>query len=70
MAVQDVNGHTGAKPTVVPFIDLAFDIHNLDASALRLVYWVRPKWRDCSQELKITKFTEGITNTVCYTSCA
>ena len=48
----------------IPYVDLAFDANNTEASALNLVYWVRPKWREHVKELKITKFTEGITNTV------
>lgn len=70
MAVQSLNGHTGAKPTSVPYMDLSFDAHNHESSVLKLVYRVRPKWRDCAEELEIIKFTEGITNTVSYTSCA
>lgn len=63
MAVHSTNGHTD-RPSSLPYTDLSFDIQNSEASALKLVYWIRPKWRDCSQELEITKFTEGITNTV------
>ena len=70
MAAKSVNGHTDPKSTSVPYIDLAFDVHSPDTSVLKLIYRVRPKWRDCSEELKITKFTDGITNTVCNTTCA
>lgn len=48
----------------IPHTDLSFDVRNEQDSVLRLVYWIRPKWRNCSAELKITKFTDGITNTV------
>lgn len=63
MAVCSTNGHTD-RPSSVPYTDLSFDLQNSEASVLKLVYWIRPKWRENPQELEITKFTEGITNTV------
>lgn len=67
MAVQAVNGHTDFKALSVPYIDDSFDVHNLEQSVKGLVYRIRPEWRNCPQELKLTKFTEGITNIVRYT---
>lgn len=64
MAVENVTGIEGQQSTFIPYTDLSFDIHNADSSVLKLVFWIRPKWRECFQELKIVKFTEGITNTV------
>ncbi|KAK5074293.1 hypothetical protein LTR64_006562 [Lithohypha guttulata] len=64
MAVENVTGIEGQQSTFIPYTDLSFDIHNTDSSVLKLVFWIRPKWRECSQELKIVKFTEGITNTL------
>jgi hypothetical protein len=49
-------------------IDLAFDNNSLEESARSLVYRVQPKWRDTPGEIIITKFTDGITNTVSATS--
>ncbi|KIW67086.1 hypothetical protein PV04_06359 [Phialophora macrospora] len=45
-------------------IDLAFDNNSLEESARSLVYRVQPKWRDTPGEIVITKFTDGITNTL------
>lgn len=65
MAVQPGNGC--ATPSAgVPHTDLCFDASDQETSALRLVYWIRPKWREQAGRLQITKFTEGITNTVGY----
>ena len=65
MAVQSITPASDQRSSPTPYSDLSFDVNKSDSSVLELVYWIRPKWRDCSQELKIVKFTEGITNTVC-----
>lgn len=67
MAVQGIKTPSNRRwslTSTIPYIDLSFDVNNYETSVLNLIYWVRPKWRDHADELKITKFTEGITNTV------
>lgn len=64
MAVQPPNGHV-ENESPVPYTDLFYDPQDSRNSVLKLIYWVRPEWKRYSQDLQFTKFTEGITNTVC-----
>ncbi|OCT51536.1 putative ethanolamine kinase [Cladophialophora carrionii] len=54
------NGHVSPLQN----IDLAFDNNSLEDSARSLAYRVQPKWRDAPGDIVITKFTDGITNTL------
>lgn len=63
MAAQPGNGGVTSS-SGTPYTDLRFDASDQEDSALRLVYWIRPKWREHAGHLQITKFTDGITNTV------
>ena len=54
------NGHIPS----LRYIDLAFDNNSLDDSARALAFEISPEWRQASGEIKITKFTDGITNIV------
>jgi ethanolamine kinase len=60
MDSRPTNGHS------VPLkrISLSYNNAESESSALRLVYAVEPKWREEEGEVKITKFTDGITNNV------
>lgn len=46
----------------VPYIDLSYDTQDQE-SVLKLIEQIRPEWTN-RNELKIVKFTDGITNTV------
>ncbi|KAJ9607702.1 hypothetical protein H2200_007780 [Cladophialophora chaetospira] len=52
------NGHVPSPR----YIDLEFDKERPDESAISLVYSVESQWRDTPGEIKITRFTDGITN--------
>jgi ethanolamine kinase len=54
------NGH--GPP--LKYVDLSFNNEDLENSAHALAYSIQPEWRDAPGEVKITKFTDGITNTV------
>ena len=53
----------GAHATL-KHIPLSYKHDHSDESALRLVYTIRPKWREDDGPVEIVKFTDGITNTV------
>ena len=48
----------------LPFLPLSYDYENSKESALNLVYAVEPKWKDHEDAVEMTKFTDGITNSV------
>jgi hypothetical protein len=60
MGAASANGAS----TKLPYLDLAYDHANSEATAKELVYTIQPKWRECPDEIKIVQFKEGITNTV------
>jgi ethanolamine kinase len=45
-------------------IPLSYDNAEWERSALRLVYSLFPEWESEPGEIKFTRFTDGITNTV------
>lgn len=45
-------------------LDMIFDSNNPNASALGLIYALYPKWQNDEGPVELTRFTEGITNTV------
>lgn len=60
MGAAPANGVLGD----LPYLDLAYDHENAETTAKELVYRIQPKWRDCSDQVQIVQFKEGITNTV------
>lgn len=60
MVTNAANGH----PPELRHISLSYTSADSDNSALRLVYTIEPKWREEKHLVHITKFTDGITNTV------
>lgn len=62
---RPANGHEHSASSQLRYLDLTFDSKDLDQSALSLAYRIQPKWREGPGKIEITKFTEGITNTVC-----
>lgn len=46
-------------------IPLSYDHENSEASALTLVFALRPEWEKSDGSVDTVKFTDGITNTVC-----
>lgn len=63
MLAQEHSNGRALPNTETPHSDLVFDPASKE-STLQLVFWVRPNWREHAEQLKITKFTDGITNTV------
>lgn len=56
---------TGVNATRdIRHIPLSYDSANSDASALKLVFALHPDWEDDEGEVKLIRFTDGITNTV------
>lgn len=58
----DTSGHS--SPLL--HLDATFNNKNVDESAIELVYRIQPKWRSAPGKLEVVKFTDGITNTVCF----
>ena len=56
------NGDTNFK---IQHLDKTFDSSNIDDSALSLIFALYPEWEDKDGPVEITRFTDGITNTVC-----
>ena len=56
---------TGGSPAPLRYLPLSYNNSNPDESAIRLVYEIEPKWRE-EGPTEITRFTDGITNTVRY----
>lgn len=48
----------------VRHIDLSYDPHKSDTSALRLLYTLFPEWERAEGAVEFIRFTDGITNTV------
>ena len=46
-------------------LDLFYDNANSLESARELVYEVRPAWQNATTAIELTRFDDGITNTVC-----
>jgi len=49
----------------IKHIPLRYDTADSDASALRLILSLKPKWKGSQDTIEFNKFTDGITNTVC-----
>lgn len=49
------------EPKLIP---LSYEHESSDASALKLVFALRPEWEKQHGSMDIIKFTDGITNTV------
>ena len=52
------------SPMETPFLPITFDNENADKSALELAYAFNPSWKNSEGEVDITRFTDGITNTL------
>ena len=48
----------------LPYLDLAYELNNSEATAKELAYSIQPSWRDTPEQIQIVQFKEGITNTV------
>lgn len=56
---------TGVNATRdIRHIPLSYENANSDASALKLVFALHPDWEHEEGEVKLIRFTDGITNTV------
>ena len=53
-------------PPLLRHIPCSFNNADFDASARRLVFSLFPEWEKSEGEVKFTRFTDGITNTVCH----
>ena len=60
MDPKPVNG----EPPPLSRISLSYTNSESEDSALRLVHAIEPKWREEEGDIEVTKFTDGITNTV------
>lgn len=59
------NGATPSQPAHdIPFIPLAYDGTDPDASPRRLILALRPDWASPDSNLELIRFTDGITNTL------
>lgn len=63
LAVQPVDEQS-ENDFSIPHINLSYESSDSEGSVRKLMYRIRPKWRDTPNELEFTKFTDGITNTV------
>lgn len=54
--------------TLLPlrFIPLSYNHADSQASALRLVLTLNPQWEGPDNKIEFVRFTDGITNTVCF----
>lgn len=59
-----VTNSTHDHPPALMHIPLSYTNVDSEQSALRLVYAIEPKWREDKGSIEISKFTDGITNTV------
>ncbi|KAL1843167.1 hypothetical protein VTJ49DRAFT_2917 [Mycothermus thermophilus] len=57
-------GQNGVGEDHIRYIPLSYDSTNSDASALRLVFSIRPDWQDADSKVEFVRFTDGITNTL------
>jgi ethanolamine kinase len=48
------------------FIPLSYNHADSQASALRLVLTLNPQWEGPDNKIEFVRFTDGITNTVCF----
>lgn len=60
MGVNEIATGSSSDPE---FIRLSFQHEDSEASALKLVFQLRPEWQS-HDPIDIVKFTDGITNTV------
>ncbi|KAL2122509.1 hypothetical protein VTJ04DRAFT_2964 [Mycothermus thermophilus] len=58
------NGQNGVGEDHIRFIPLSYDSANSEASALKLVFAIRPDWKDADSKVEFVRFTDGITNTL------
>lgn len=59
-----MDGHTNGDVSHITHIPLSYVHDQSRESALRLVYYIRPKWREDDGTVEIVRFTDGITNTL------
>ncbi|KAF2151227.1 putative choline/ethanolamine kinase [Myriangium duriaei CBS 260.36] len=52
------------SPLAVRYIDLCYDPHNSESSALRLIHTLFPEWQRSEGAIELIRFTDGITNTL------
>lgn len=53
------------SPLAVRYLDLTYDPHNSEKSALHLLHTLLPEWQQSPGKIELVRFTDGITNTVC-----
>ena len=56
--------NAGSEDLGLKRLHLSYDNKVSDESAKELAYTIQPKWREDPGQVKIVKFTDGITNTV------
>ncbi|PSK40310.1 Ethanolamine kinase 2 [Elsinoe australis] len=52
------------SPLAVRYLDLTYDPHNSEKSALHLLHTLLPEWQQSPGEIELVRFTDGITNTL------
>ncbi|KAF4549597.1 Choline/ethanolamine kinase-like protein [Elsinoe fawcettii] len=52
------------SPLAVRQLDLTYDPHNSEKSALLLLHTLLPEWQQSEGEINLVRFTDGITNTL------
>ncbi|PKS07886.1 hypothetical protein jhhlp_006494, partial [Lomentospora prolificans] len=57
------NGVANGRPKVRT-LPLAYDGHNSEESALKLIYAIRPEWNSSGAKVRFIRCTDGITNTL------
>lgn len=58
----------GPSPSKLRYIPLSYNTADSEKSALRLVLSVHPEWEGSEGPIEFTRFTDGITNTVRFSS--
>lgn len=59
----------GAAPAL-RYIPLSYSPADSQSSALRLILTLNPDWEGPGNKIEFVRFTDGITNTVCLSTCA
>lgn len=65
-----MNGSNGCALSRFRYIPLSYTHADSHASALRLVLALNPDWEGPGNKIEFVRFTDGITNTVCFAALA
>ena len=60
------NGSNGNALSNFRYIPLSYNNADSETSALRLVLTLNPDWEGPGNKIEFVRFTDGITNTVCF----